>query len=68
MFAEFAVNNNVNVAIGQSAFFINSGDHPLVPSAFMHGRSVLSHMEAMQTVVDRMKTALEEAQTNLTIA
>ena len=34
----------------------------------MHGRGVLSQVEAMQTMVDRMKTALEEAQANLTVA
>ena len=49
-------------------FFLNSGDHPLVPLVFMHGGGVLSHIEVVQTMVDRMKTALEEAQANLTIA
>ena len=34
----------------------------------MHGGGVSSQMEAVQTMVDRMKTALEEAQANLTIA
>ena len=33
-----------------------------------HGRGVSSKIEAVQTMVDRMKTALEEAQANLTIA
>ena len=66
--AEFAANNTVNVAMGYSPFFINSGGHPLVPSVFMHGGGVSSHVEAVQTMVDQMKTALEEAQANLTIA
>ena len=59
--AEFAANNTVNVATGYSPFFLNSGDHPLVPSVFMHGGGVSSQVEAVQTMVDRMKTALEEA-------
>ena len=66
--AEFAANNVVNVATGYSPFYLNSGDHPLVPSVLMHGRGVSSKIEAVQTMVARMKTALEEAQANLTIA
>ena len=65
--AEFAPNNVVNVAIGYSPFFLNSGDHPLVPSVFMHGGGVSSQVEAVQMMVDRMKTALEEAEANLTV-
>ena len=64
--AEFAANNAVNVAMGYSPFFLNSGDHPLVPSVFMHGGDVSSQVEVVQTMVDLMKTALEEAQANLT--
>ena len=66
--AEFAANNALNVATGYSPFFLNSSDHPLVPSVFMHGGGVSSQVEAVQTMVDRMKTALEEAQANLTVA
>ena len=33
----------------------------------MHGGGVSSGVEAVQTMVDRMKTALEEAQANLSI-
>ena len=55
------------MATGYSPFFLNSRDHPLVPSVFMHGGGVLSQVEAVQMMVDRMKTALEEAQANLTI-
>ena len=65
--AEFAVNNAINVATGYSPFFHNYGGHPLAPSVFIHCRSVWSHMEVVQTMVDRMKTALEEAQANLTV-
>ena len=65
--AEFAVNNTINVATRYSPFFQNYGDHPLATSVFIHGRSVWSHMEVVQTMVDQMKTALEEAQANLTV-
>ena len=68
MLAEFAANNAVNVATGYSPFYLNTGDHPLVPSALMHGGGVSSGVEAVQTMVDRMKTALEEAQANLSVA
>ena len=66
--AEFAANNTVNVATGYSPFYLNSGDHPLVPSVFMHGGGVSSQIEAVQTMVDRMKTTLEKAQANLIVA
>ena len=65
--AEFAANNAVNVATGYSPFYLNVGDRPLVPSALMHGGGVSSGVEAVQTMVDRMKTALEEAQANLSV-
>ena len=34
----------------------------------MHSRGVSSQIEAVQTMVDRMKTTLEGAQANLTVA
>ena len=66
--AEFAANNAVNVATGYTPFFLNSGDHPIVPPILLHGGDVSSRVEAVQTMVDRMKTALEEAQANLSVA
>ena len=66
--AEFAANNAVNVATGYSPFFLNHGDHPLLPSVLMHGGGASSQVEAVHTMVDRMKMALEEAQANLTVA
>ena len=65
--AEFVVNNAINVAAGYSPFYLNAGYHPLLPSAHMHGGGVSSGVEAVQTMVDHMKTALEEAQANLSI-
>ena len=64
----FAANNAVNAATEYSPFYLNSGDHPLVPSVLMHGGGVLSKIEVVQTMVDRMKTGLEEAQANRTVA
>ena len=66
--AEFAANNAVSVAIGYTPFFLNFGDHPIVLLILLHGRDVSSHVEAVQTMVDRMKTALEEAHANLSVA
>ena len=65
--AEFAAKNVINVATGYIPFYLNSGDHPLVPSILMHGRGVSSKIEVVQTMVDWIKTALEEAQANLTV-
>ena len=65
---EFAANNAVNVATGYNPFFLNSGDHPMVPSVFMRGEGVSSQVEVVQTMVAQMKTALEESQANLTVA
>ena len=62
---ELAANNTINVATGCTPFFLNFGDHPIVPSILLHGRDVSSHVEVVQTMVDQMKTALEEAQPNL---
>ena len=64
--AEFAANNAVNVATGFSPFFLNSGDHPIFPTQILHG-GVSSNVEAVQLMVERMKTALEEAQTSLVV-
>ena len=65
--AECVTNSAVNVAMGYSPFFLNSSDHLLVPLVLMHNKSVLGQIEIVQTLLDQMKTALEEAQANLTI-
>ena len=64
--AEFAANNAVNVATGFSPFFLNSGDHPIMPTHILE-KGVSTRVEAVQTMVQRMKTALEEAQTSLVV-
>ena len=58
---EFVLNNAANVATGYTPFLLNFGDHPIVPLILLHGRDVLSHVEAVQIMVDQMKTTLEEA-------
>ena len=67
MLAEFVANNAVNEATGYNPFFLNFGDHPLVQSVFVHIGGVSNQLEAMQTMVDQMKTALEQAQASLTV-
>ena len=64
--AEFAANNAVHVATGHTPFFLNSGDHPRLPTMLLHKDE--SRIEVVQQMVNRMKTALEEAQANLSLA
>ena len=45
--AEFATNNAVNVATGYTPFYLNSGDHPIVPSIFLCGGDVSSHVQVV---------------------
>ena len=59
--AEFVANNAVNVATGYTPFLLNFGHHPIVPLILLCCGDVLSHVEAVQTMVDQMKTALEKA-------
>ena len=65
---EFVANNTIDVATGYNPFCLLHNNHPFVLLVFMDGRGVSSHIEAVQTMVDQMKTALEETQANLTVA
>ena len=65
--AEFAANNAVNSSTGYSPFYLNSGDHPILPAGILRG-GVSSNLEAVSEMADRMKTALEEAQANMSHA
>lgn len=67
MLAEFVMNNALNMATGYTPFFLNYGDNPIVLSILLHGMGVSIWLEAVQSMVDRMKSALEEALANLTI-
>ena len=64
--AEFAANNAVSISTGFTPFYLNTGAHPTTPVSMMHGgASKGSQNEAMKETLERMKTALAEAQTNL---
>ena len=62
------LHNAISVAMGHTPFFLQSGDHPIVPSVLMHGGGGSSRVEAVQVMVDWMKMALEEVETNLIVA
>ena len=64
--AEFAANNAVSISTGFTPFYLNTGAHPTTLVSMMHGgASNGSQNEAMMETLERMKTALAEAQTNL---
>ena len=64
---QFVVNNAINVATGYNPFFLNLATNPWYLLSLCTGGFV-DHIGAMQTMVDWMKTVLEEAHDNLTIA
>ena len=66
--AEFAADNAINVATGYTPFYLNSCDHPIVPLILLRSGDVSSHVEAVQTMVGQMKTTLEDARANLSVA
>ena len=59
--------NAINISTGESSFFLNFGDHHIVPLVFMHSGVMSGQLEVVQTMVDRMKTALDEVQANLRV-
>ena len=64
--AEFVPNYAIHMVIGHNPFYWNVGDHIVAPlTSLLQG--VLSNVDAVQTMVDRIKTTLEEAQANPTI-
>ena len=50
---------------GYSPFYLNGGEHPIVPSTFL-GMPGTSQVVAVQEMVDQMKAALESGKSNLT--
>ena len=67
--AEFVANNAVNVADGlQSILFSIPVTTPCTIQFSCMAGVCRAKLEVVQTMVDRMKTALEEAQANLTVA
>ena len=63
--AEFAANNAVNVSTGFTPFYLNSGQHPVIPTMLLARGQPKSSNEAVKEALERMKTALADAQTNL---
>ena len=61
------MNNAVSISTGFTPFYLNTGTHPTTPVSMMHGGAASkgSQNEAVKETLERMKTALAEAQTNL---
>ena len=58
--------NLVSISIGFTPFYLNAGSHPTTPvSKLQGGIPQGSQNEAVKETLERMKTALAEAQTNL---
>ena len=59
-------NNVVTISIGFTPFYLNTGTHPNTPVSMPHGGSPEgSQNDVLKETLERMKTALAEAQTNL---
>ena len=65
--AEFVANNAVNVSMGYSPFYLNSGQSPPCAKYIIgsKGEPKVSN-EAVKAALERMKTALVDAESNLT--
>jgi len=61
---EFAVNNAWNSSTGESAFFLNSGEHPVTPLT-MKGEPVSSNLPAVTQFLENTNKALQRAHENL---
>ena len=66
--AKFVVNNTVNVSMGYSTFYLNQGSYPLVPNTLLAKVEPKVSNEAVKEALEQMKTALVDAQSNLTTA
>ena len=63
--AEFAANNAVNVNTGFTSFYLNFGQHPVIPMMLLAYGKPRSSNETVREALERMKTALVDVQTNL---
>ena len=64
--AEFTANNTVSITTEGTPFYLNIGAHPTTLVLMLHGGAPKgSQNEAMKETLERMKTALAEAQNNL---
>ena len=66
--AEFAANNAINVSTGYTPFYLNQGSHPAIPSSLLVGGLPKVSNQAVEEALERMKTALRDAQSNLSMA
>ena len=66
--AEFTPNNAVNVSTKYSPFYLNQGSHPLVPNTLLAKGTPKISNGAVKEALERMTTALVDAQSNFTMA
>ena len=66
-FAEFTVNNAVNVSTGYSPFYLNQGTDPLVPNTLLAKGEPKVSNEVLKEALEQMKMALVNAKSNLTM-
>ena len=63
---EFTANNAVSISTRFTPFYLSTGAHPTTPVSMLHdGTSKGSQNEAVKGTLERMKTTLAEAHTNL---
>ena len=63
--AEFVVNNAVNASTEFTPIYLNSGQHPIIPTMLLTCGKPKSSNEAVKEALERMKTVLADAHTNL---
>ena len=62
--AEFAANNAINVLMGYTPFFLNSGENPTLAECLVISPGSTSN-QAIKEAISRMKEALSHAKSNL---
>ena len=60
------MNNAVNFRIGYSPFYLNQGSQPVVPDTLLAKGEPKVSNEAVKGALEQMKTALVDAQSDLT--
>ena len=59
--AEFAANNAMNVSTRCAPFYLNSGQHPVIPTMLLSRGQPKSSNEVVKEALERMKVALADA-------
>ena len=59
-------NNAANVSTRYSPFYLNQASHPLVPNILLAKEEPKVSNEVVKDTLERMKTTLVDAQSNLT--